>query len=123
MVGQLQSLLDQTKLAADVSEPRHLLSLFAAKLNVHLALEDKALYPQLLKHTDPGVQAKVKAFSDEMGGIKGAFTAYMGKYPSAQAIQAAPGSFVVDTNNLAKVLGKRIQAEDSDLYALVDRLG
>ena len=123
MVGQLQIFLDPGNLAKDASEPRHLLSLFAAKLNMHLALEDKALYPQLLKHKDSAVQAKAKRFMDEMGSIKEAFGAYMGKYPSAQAIQAAPAAFITDSNGLIKVLAKRIHSEDSDLYALVDQIG
>lgn len=122
MVGQLQPLLKPAALAQDASAVRTLLSGLAGKLNVHLAMEDKALYPQLLQHKDPAVQAKAKAFMEEMGGIKAAFSGYLGKYPSAQAIQAASQGFVTDTEAVIKVLAKRIQAEDSDLYELVDRL-
>ena len=122
MVGQLQPLLKPATLAQDASWARSLLSGLAGKLNVHLAMEDKALYPQLLQHKDPAVQAKAKAFIDEMGGIKDAFAAFLGKYPSAQAIQGSPQGFVTDTEAVVKVLARRIQAEDSDLYALVDRL-
>ena len=122
MVGQLKPLLNPAGLAKDGGAARSLLSAFAGKLNVHLAMEDKALYPQLLNHKDAAVQGKAKAFMDEMGGIKEAFTAYLGKYPSAMAIQAAASAFIADTEGLVKVLAKRIQAEDSDLYALVDRL-
>jgi Hemerythrin HHE cation binding domain len=123
MVGQLQPLLNPAKLSKESAQARSLLGQFAAKLNMHLAMEDKALYPQLLQHKDPLVQAKAKAFMDQMGGIKDAFTAYMGKYPSAHAIEAAATAFISDTEGLIKVLAKRIQSEDSDLYALVDRLG
>lgn len=123
MVGLLQPLLSPAKLSKEGALARSLLGQFAAKLNIHLAMEDKALYPQLLQHKDLAVQAKAKAFMDQMGGIKDAFTAYMGKYPSAHAIEAAPTAFISDTEGLIKVLAARIQSEDSDLYALVDRLG
>lgn len=122
MVGQLKAMLNPAGLAKDGGPVRSLLSGFAGKLNVHLAMEDKALYPQLLAHKDAAVQGKAKAFMDEMGGIKDAFVAYLGKYPTPQAIQGAAAAFVVDTEGLIKVLAKRIQSEDSDLYALVDRL-
>jgi len=122
MVGQLAPHLTPARLAKESAEVRSLLSQFAAKLNVHLAMEDKALYPQLLQHKDPAVQGKAKTFMDQMGGIKEAFSGYMAKYPTAHAIEASPAGFISDTEGLIKVLAARIQAEDSDLYALVDRL-
>jgi len=123
IVGQLRHLLDPTKLAKDGAPARTLLNQLAGKLNVHLAMEDKSLYPQLLKYKDPAVQAKAKTFMDQMGGIKEAFGAYMAKYPSAQVIEKAAAAFVSDSEGLAKVVAKRMQSEDMDLYALVDRLG
>jgi hemerythrin-like domain-containing protein len=123
VVGQLSALLDPAQLAKDAQLVRSVLIHLAGKLNLHLAMEDKALYPQLLKHADPAVQAKAKAFIDEMGGIKEAFGDYLKRYPNSQTIQGAAEAFVSDTQGLIKVLAKRIQAEDSDLYAMVDQLG
>ena len=123
MVGQLKPALDVAKLAKDGSAARSLLIGLAGKLNVHLSMEDKSLYPQLLKHQDSSVQAKAKTFMTQMGGIKEAFLAFLGKYPTPQAIQTSAAAFVADTQGIIQVLAKRIDAENSDLYALVDRLG
>lgn len=122
VVGQLKPLLEPAKLAKNAAQARTLLNQFAGKLNVHLAMEDKALYPQLLKHHDPAVQGKAKTFMDQMGGIKEAFGAYLNKYPSAEVIQGATAAFISDTEGLLKVVAKRIQSEDTDLYVLVDKL-
>jgi iron-sulfur cluster repair protein YtfE (RIC family) len=123
VVGEIQKLLNPGTLAAHSDAARKALSTLAGKLNIHLAMEDSVLYPSLLKHKDPSVQAKAKQFMDEMGGIKQAFGAYLAKWPTASSIQQNPADFVKETQALFQVLGKRIQAEDSDLYALADRVG
>ena len=123
VVSQIVPLLQEGTLAEDASQVRSLLSQLAGKLNVHLAMEDSALYPSLVKHPKPEVQAKAKAFIEEMGGIKHAFGGYLAHWPSAPAIQAAPKDFIKETSALAGALAKRIQSEDNDLYAMVDRLG
>ncbi len=122
IVGEISKLLKVDELGKDASAVRSLLSQLAAKLNMHLAMEDKALYPELLRHKDPGVQAKAKAFVAQMGGIKEAFVGYLARYPSVQAIQASPQKFIQETQQVFQVLADRIQAEDNDLHPLVDRL-
>jgi Hemerythrin HHE cation binding domain len=121
--ADFSKLLSPAQLGKDGGPARQQLAQLAGKLNVHLAMEDKSLYPGLLRHKDPAVQAKAKKFIDEMGGIKKAFAAYSGKWPSAAAIQANAGGFVQETQALFGVLAQRIQAEDNDLYKLVDALG
>ena len=123
VVGQLVPLLDPAALAGNATAARSLLSQLAGKLNVHLAMEDSALYPTLLKHPRPEVQAKAKAFMVEMGGIKKAFVDYLARWPSGPAIQAKPAEFITETESLAGALAKRIHSEDHDLYVMVDELG
>lgn len=123
IVGDLSKLLNASTLGTNADAARKTLSSLAGKLNVHLAMEDSVLYPTLLKHKDPSVQAKAQKFMDEMGGIKQAFGAYLGKWPTATAIQQDPQGFIQATQGVFQVLGKRIQAEDGDLYTMADRVG
>lgn len=122
LAAQIASHLKADALARDAAPVRALLSQLAGKVNVHLAMEDNALYPALLKHPTPAVQAKARAYQEDMGGIKQAFTAYLASYPSAQAIQADPRGFIQATTGITEALARRIRAEDTDLYALVDSL-
>jgi iron-sulfur cluster repair protein YtfE (RIC family) len=119
---KLKPLLDVSKLKQDASQARAMLNSLAGKLNVHLAMEDKSLYPDLLAGNDPTIKAKAKKFVTEMGGIKETFKSYMGRYPSPEAIAKAPAEFIKETSEILGVLAKRISAEDTDLYVAVDNL-
>lgn len=123
LAKEIAPLLNSAGMERDAEKVRHLLSQLAGKLNIHLAMEDNSLYPELLRHANPEIQSKAKAFVDEMGGIKKAFGEYLAKYPSAPAIQASAEGFAKDTQALFAVLGKRIEAEDSVLYPMLDSLG
>ena len=69
LAAQLSDSLDPGKLARDATPARMLLSTLAGKLKVHLAMEDKSLYPRLMEDSDPKVAATTRRFADEMGGI------------------------------------------------------
>jgi hypothetical protein len=120
LAGKLKAMLDVEKLKQDGAAARTLLSALAGKVTVHLAMEDKSLYPALLASADPTIQAKAKRFTDEMGGIKQALTKYLARYPSGTVIAQSAAGFVKETTAMLAVLGKRVQAEDSDLYVAVD---
>lgn len=122
LAGEIAAMLDPARVKGEPEKIRHLLSQLAGKLKIHLAVEDNALYPTLLAHPSPEIQAKAKAFVDEMGGIKQAFMAYLDKYPSPRELEASPEAFVRDTRGLFAVLEKRIHAEDTDLYQVLDAL-
>ncbi len=103
----------------DAKGLRMLLSSLAGKLSVHLAMEDKALYPRLME-ISPEAKSVAKAFQDEMGGLGGAFAAYNGKW-QLNAIVADPAGFARETQNVFAALGKRIAMEDGKLYPHADR--
>jgi hemerythrin-like domain-containing protein len=93
----------------------------AGKVKIHLATEDKVLYPNLEKHKDAKVQQMAKQFAAEMGQIKTVFEAYLAKYPTAQAIESHAADWVKETKDLFTVLGKRIERENNELYAAADK--
>ena len=76
---------------------------------VHLAAEDKSLYPdlRLLNHKDATVKALAGRYINEIGGLKAAFEAYRGKWPSSASIQANAHSFRSETTTVLQSLKKR----------------
>lgn len=120
VAGQISALLNPTALRADASEVRQLLSQLAGALKVHLAMEDESLYPELARSADPKVSATARRFQQEMGGIKSALEAYLGKWPSTGAIQQNPDAFIADTKNVLAALAKRIEKENKELYPLAE---
>lgn len=115
--------LNAEQLKKDANEIRSMLSKLSGKLNVHLTMEDKSLYPSLLNHTDPNLKLIANRFIKEMGGIKEVFGGYLKKWPTPSSIQANAAEFVAETKNIFSALSKRIEKEDKELYSLVDKAG
>ena len=121
VVKDISARLSPTELAADATEVRSLLSVLAAKLTIHLKTEDRFLYPQLIGHKDENIRNLASKYMNEMGDIVHSFDAYLGRWPVADTIQKNTVEFAQDTARLFDVVGKRIEREDSELYALVDK--
>lgn len=119
---QISQHLKPDVLAKDAKPVRSLLSQLFGKLNIHLAMEDKALYPRLLQHDDTKVKQMANSFIKEMGGIAEAAKEYNGKWAQITKIQDSPQEFIQDTKGLFSTLAKRIQKEDNELYELVDKI-
>jgi iron-sulfur cluster repair protein YtfE (RIC family) len=111
------------KLKAEPSDARglrNLLSAMAGKLTVHLAMEDKALYPRLAQVDVENSRSIARAFQQEMGHLAGAFAEYNQKW-QMNAIAADPTGFARDTHAVFAAIGRRIARENNELYPLADR--
>ena len=90
----MEVFLSPGKLPYAAAAARLKLSELAAKVELHLAMEDGTLYPSLMAHQDPRVRDKASHFNNEMSGIKGVFETYSRKWTEA-AIRENPGGFIV----------------------------
>ncbi len=103
-------------------EVRTLLSSLSGKLMVHLAMEDKSLYPTMLSSDNDEAKKVANAFMTEMGSLADAFKEYVGAWPSAIKIKENPDEFCNQTKAVFQALKDRIQREESTLYQLADSL-
>ncbi|HHM01759.1 MAG TPA: hemerythrin domain-containing protein [Caldithrix abyssi] len=122
VAGEISGKLDTHSLSQNASEVRTLLSKLLGKLNVHLAAEDKALYPRLLNAGNPEAKSLAERYISEMGNIADVVKSYSQKWPSPAAIQKDPATFVAETKNLFGALSKRIHRENNELYNYVDKM-
>lgn len=99
---------------------RKLLVDLSGRVTLHLAAEDKVLYPTLSHDRDAKVAQTANRFAKEMGDIGVAFKGYLGAYPSGAVIFGARDKFCADTSGIFKVLGARIDREEHELYPLAD---
>jgi hemerythrin-like domain-containing protein len=99
---------------------RNLLSAMAGKLTVHLAMEDKALYPRLAQVNVDNSRSIAEAFQQEMGNLAGSFADYNQKW-QVNVIAADPAGFARDTHAVFAAIGRRIARENAELYPLADR--
>lgn len=89
-------------------------------LNLHLAAEDRALYPQLRASSDPAVAETARRFMREMGGLAKVYAEFAARWRSATTILADPEGFRTETAAVLSALGTRIERENTELYPLAD---
>jgi hypothetical protein len=119
----LARLLDEASLKKNSHEARSTLAALAGMVKVHLAGEDKALYPRLQASRDANTKALASAFAAELGGLGQAFGGYVGRFSTADAISSRAAQFVSETNAIREALVGRIAKEESQLYPLADKEG
>lgn len=120
LVRGVEVFLSPGKLPAAAAAARLKLSELAAKVGLHLAMEDGSLYPSLMAHQDPRVRDKASHLNNEMSGVKGAFETYSRKWTEA-AIRDNPAGFIGETNKLFAALANRIHRESTELYPLLEQ--
>lgn len=92
----------------------------AGILKIHLAMEDKALYPQMLAHSDAMIRQTASEYQQSMGQLAPVFEAFYEKWRKHGVIESAPNEFVSAYRALADALNKRMDMEDANLYQVVD---
>lgn len=123
IVGQIFPLLNPKLIDnAQGDRLRKLLLELTGKLNMHLAAEDKILYPKLASSNQPSLAATANQFAKEMGSIGLSYKEYMTKYPNGATIFKNANSFCADTSAIFSALGTRIKREESELYPMADSL-
>ncbi len=108
---------------ADASEAAVLLAKMAGVVNVHLAAEDKSLYPRMIASPDPVTAETARRFQARMGDLSQTFTAYVARWSTAQPILVDPAGFRKETTSVMGALTRRIEQEDATLYPLADAMG
>lgn len=122
LVQELRRHLVPKALAVDASAARQVLSLLSGKLSVHLAAEDRLLYPEVLHCADPDIRAVGQSFLEAMGPISQLFRSYSIRWGSQGAIQSNPEAFVSETRAMLNHIEERIRREEAELYPLVEKL-
>lgn len=118
---ELSSLLGVEAIRADGQEARAALSRLSGRLHVHLAMEDRSLYPALLAHADPSVRETARRFQEERGGLRRTVDEFLARWPSARELGLRPEEFVAETRIVLAALESRIGREDRELFPLLDR--
>ena len=122
MAREINALLGDSISDATAETIRKLSARLAGLVGLHLAMEDKALYPELLSSSNQNVKATARRFSEEMGSIGAAFGAYMKKWSTTSAIKTSPSVFTLETKAIFNALSKRIHRENVELYVLLDEM-
>ncbi|RDS79876.1 hemerythrin domain-containing protein [Dyella monticola] len=94
----------------------------SAAIKLHLAAEDRVLYPALVHATDPHIAQTGKQFQEEMGDLAQVYMAFTARWNLAAKISKDPDGFRSDANNVFKALHLRVQRENKELYPLAEQV-
>ncbi len=119
VVAELEPWLDVVRLQSGALPVRRLLATLTGKLTIHLQAEDAILYPTLATSSRVEVRETSERFAREMGGLAGAFQAYIAGWPRAEHIETEPERFVDETRVIVRALLERIAREEGELYPLL----
>lgn len=123
LASQLGAIDQAIKAGRPGTDLRKMLIEFSGKLTIHLAAEDRMVYPQLQSSQDSAIAAMAKRFASEMGGLGAAFKAFNHTYNAGAAIDADRAGFANAFGGIVAAIVARVKAEETELYAAVDRLG
>jgi Hemerythrin HHE cation binding domain. len=104
----------------NATEIAKLIVSMSATIRLHLAVEDKVLYPALQRANSPSLASMAKKFQDEMKGIASAYLAFAGRWNTTTAISQKPEDFRSDANGILKILHDRMHRENVDFYPAIE---
>ncbi len=118
---KLQSYQSDAEVLAHGKEISATISQLSGILSVHLAAEDKYLYPALQKDPAAHIQQLAAKFSREMGTLADVYKAYRDSFMLTSQIEADPALFLQETARVLQALSNRLQKEDKELYPLLKK--
>ncbi len=92
----------------------------SSTIRLHLAVEDRMLYPALQSSGDAELARLGARFQHEMGEIAGAFMAFARRWNTAERVAADPGGFRAEANVALRSVYERMRREDRDFYPRVE---
>lgn len=121
----LARMVDELRRAVDDDEPdferlAHARWRLGFLLAVHLAKEDKHVYPALKRHENASLASLATKYETEMGDIDQRYRDYLADWP-IQMITKRWLQFRLATTDLMDKLVQRIKREERELYPLLDR--
>ena len=122
LLRQLEQNLTPAQLVQDSTDAWRALGELSGKIVVHLAGEDRWLYPELRSCGDASAEHMASSFAAEMGHIAERFKAYATHWLTPNAMRDQPQAFIDETREIARTLHDRMRREHVELYALADRL-
>ena len=115
--------LDPTKLRTrGATDVHRALSSLSGILKVHLAMEDRSLYPNLVNHRDLDLRTLAQRFLDERALLRRNYEEYQHRWPSAIAIERDPERFIDESRHILGMLWTRMKTEDDVLHPAIVRV-
>lgn len=117
---QISAMLRPEKVTENSKELAQLLAKLGGKLSVHLSLETKGLYAELIGDPDPTISQKAKSMASEAADLQAALHEFRHKWATAKQVSSDPVTFIGDAQTFFQTLTTRIHREDVELFPLIE---
>jgi iron-sulfur cluster repair protein YtfE (RIC family) len=118
-ISTLRSLV-RSGIGNNAEEIAKLIVMMSSTIKLHLAVEDKILYPALQNANNVSLASMGKRFQDEMTSIAHAYLTFARKWNTAAIVSHNPEGFRSDANSVLRTLYDRMRKEDTDFYPVVE---
>lgn len=92
----------------------------SAVIKVHLAAEDRVIYPAIEASADGRLAELGRRFQAEMVAIAAEYNGFARQWNTAARLRADPERFRAQANVVLRALYERMQREDRDFYPAVE---
>jgi hypothetical protein len=120
-IQQLRKLI-ATGIEHNANEITLLLRKMSASIKLHLAVEDRVVYPALANSGRPELAAMGRFYQEEMGDLSRTYAAFANRCNLANRVAADPEGFRAEANTVFKALFLRTRREERELYPAFSRL-
>ncbi|NYT25664.1 hemerythrin domain-containing protein [Alcaligenaceae bacterium] len=91
-------------------------------VKLHLAIEDRILYPAVRKAQDARIAAMGETYQEEMKGIANACIRFTMKWSDSGRVAGEPESFRSEANTVLKDVYQRMQRENREFYPAIEQM-
>lgn len=115
-IKKLSLLIGDKEKKLNLPEIYDLFSSLSNKLRLHLDMEDKILYPDLLNHSDKIQEELAQKYIEDMGSLSDIYKHYLNKWAEETEIHKDPEDFVYKTEQIIGLILDRIYNEEYILF-------
>ncbi len=98
---------------------RDSISILIQKISIHLAIEDKTIYPMAKESNNQALAQIAGILENEISSLANDFMAYNDKWATPGKIDELQTEFISETKNIFARLKKRITLEEEEFYPLM----
>ena len=91
-------------------------------IKMHLAVEDKVLYPSLQRSGNAQLARLGQTYQDDMESLAASYMGFSRRWNTAQAVAQQPELFRTDANTVLRQLHARMRQENTDFYPAVEAM-
>ncbi len=112
--------LVQAGIAEHAGEISQRIVAMSGVIKLHLAVEDRVLYPALEASGNAALAGMSQRYRTEMDGIAGQYLGFAGRWNTPRQLAEQPEAFRDEANRVLKTLYERMKKEDREFYPAIE---